>query len=232
MRRTFSFATDEYYHIYNRGTDKRIIFLDSHDYNRFIVLLHLCNSKDPVDIDKLLRGGQTFPDLIDLEIKERLVDIGAYCLMPNHFHILVKEINENGISVFMKKLATAYSMYFNKKYNRTGGLFEGSFKAKHVNEDSYLKYLFAYINLNPIKLVDPKWKENGIEDKVKAEKYLLNYRYSSYLDFLNIKRKENKILNNETFPQYFQESKQFMDFINDWIDYFELDSGKDGPSQN
>ena len=232
MRRTFSFATDEYYHIYNRGTDKRTIFIEPHDYNRFIVLLHLCNNKDPIDIDKLLRGGRTFPDLIDLEIKERLVNIGAYCLMPNHFHILVKEINENSISIFMRKLSTAYSMYFNKKYKRSGALFETSFKAKHVNEDRYLKYLFAYINLNPIKLIDSKWKENGIEDKVKAEQYLLNYRYSSYLDFLNKKRKENKILNNETFSQYFQEPKQFVNFVNDWIDYFETNPGEVRPHQD
>ena len=104
MRRTFSFATDEYYHIYNRGTDKRTIFIEPHDYNRFIVLLHLCNNKDPIDIDKLLRGGRTFPDLIDLEIKERLVNIGAYCLMPNHVHFCIKIRDENILKqVYLEK---------------------------------------------------------------------------------------------------------------------------------
>ncbi len=230
MRRNFSFSINEYYHIYNRGTDKRIIFLEPYDYSRFIILLHLCNSRIPVDIEKFLREGRSFPELINIVIDDRLVHIGAYVLMPNHFHILVKEINENGISLFMKKLSTAYSMYFNKKYERSGNLFQGIFKAKHAEKDEYLKYLFAYIHLNPVKLIDPYWKENKIKDKNKAEEYLLDYKHSSYLDYLNLERNENKILNISSFPEYFLD-KNFGDFINDWLSYQEEALGKDRPSQ-
>src|SRR5674476_643636 len=153
MRRKFQFSIGEYYHIYNRGTDKRSIFLESNDYNRFVLILHLCNNKNPVDISNLIREGLSFTELMNIEVEERLVDIGTYCLMPNHFHLLLREQQENGISLFMKKLLTAYSMYFNKKHNRTGGLFEGPFLARHADTDEYLKYLFSYIHLNPIKII-------------------------------------------------------------------------------
>ena len=94
--------------------------------------------------------------LLDLPRKETLVDIGAYCLMPNHFHLLIRETAEGNISRFMLKLQTGYPMYFNKKYQRTGALFEGKFKAKHITNDNHLKYLFAYLHLNPVKITDPQ----------------------------------------------------------------------------
>src|SRR3989338_5483185 len=100
--------------------------------------------------------------------------------MPNHFHLLLKEIEMGGISQFMGKLSTAYSMYFNKKYERTGSLFEGRFKSSRIANDNYLHYLFAYIHLNPIKLIEPMWKEKGINDFARAKEFLGRYNYSSY----------------------------------------------------
>ena len=137
--------------------------------------------------------------------------------MPNHFHLLLREKKEGGISMFMEKFLTAYSMYFNKKNGRTGKLFEGVFKAIHVDNDEYLKYLFSYIHLNPVKIIDPLWKESGISDKEKAKQYLGNYPYSSYFDYLGRARGENLILNKEAFPEYFENSKEFEQFIDDWL---------------
>jgi len=188
MTRKIFFVPGEFYHIYNRGTDKRVIFKNTKDYNRFVLLLYLCNSTKPVNIEAELQKGRTFLELMESNRGDELVDIGAYCLMPNHFHILIKEKNEKGISLFMKKLSTAYSMYFNKKYDRSGALFEGRFKAKHISDDAYLKYLFAYIHLNPIKIIDSEWKENGICNKSEAKIYLSKYEYSSYLDYLGKNR--------------------------------------------
>lgn len=219
MRRKFDFSINEYYHIYNRGTDKRIIFSNSNDYNRFMMLMHLCNNTEPVDIANLLKGGLSFSELMDIKVQERLVDIGAYCLMPNHFHLLLREKQENGVSLFMKKMLTAYSMYFNKKHSRTGRLFEGPFLAKHADGDEYLKYLISYIHLNPVKIIDSKWKEDGIKDKINAKKYLANYFYSSYLDYMGVERREYKILTLKAFPGYFSEIKEFEQFINEWISF-------------
>ncbi len=223
VTRKISFVPGEFYHLYNRGTDKRIIFTCYNDFNRFVVLLYLCNSDKSVDIDGKLREGRTFPELLGVDRGEQLVDIVAYCLMPNHFHLLIHERNENGISMFMKKLSTAYSMYFNNKYDRSGALFEGRFKAKHVDNDNYLKYLLSYIHLNPVKLIDLKWKENGITDKIKAKDFLNEYKYSSYMDYVGIKRKEKAILNISSLPEYFETHKEFEGFVDEWLTFNEED---------
>ncbi len=214
MERKINFSVGQFYHIYNRGNSKQVIFLDDTDRNRFKKLLYVCNSKKPV-VFKTIQG---LP-LDEMERGESLVDIGAYCLMPNHFHILLYEKEESGISNFLGKLSTAYSMYFNKRYERTGGLFEGRFKASHVDNDEYLKYLFSYIHLNPIKMIDPNWKENGIINHEKARSYLNSYSYSSYLDYIGVNREEKVILKNSSFPEYFLDTKEFKQFIDEWLSF-------------
>ncbi len=213
MERKFNFSTDEYYHIYARGVEKRIIFVDQYDYSRFIKLLYIANSHKPFEY-KLIGG---LP-LEKIKREKIIVSIGAYCLMPNHFHLLIREKDESGISKFMLKLMTAYSMYFNKKYNRTGRLFQNTFQAKHADNDEYLRYLFSYIHLNPLKLVDENWyKQNEKKLKIQRE-FLQNYYLSSYLDFVGINREEKIILNKENFPDYFSTEREFSDFINDWLE--------------
>ena len=190
------------------------IFLDDSYKKRFIKLLFVCNSKKPV-VFKTIQG---LP-LDEIDRGETLVDIGSYCLMPNHFHLLIREKTENGISLFMEKLSTAYSMYFNKKNERTGGLFEGTFKAIYANDDDYLKYLFTYIHLNPIKIIDPNWKEEGIKDKNKAKEFLREYVFSSYMDYLGADRPESGIINKQVFPDYFSTQQDFNYTINDWLSF-------------
>src|SRR3989338_8181275 len=133
MERKIEFSIGEYYHLYNRGVEKREIFRGIRDYERFHKLLFVSNSKNPIifrDIEKMSFG--------NIERGESLVAVGAYCLMPNHFHILVKEITQGGLTSFMGKLATAYSMYFNKVHERIGPLFQSRFKAEHVDREESL----------------------------------------------------------------------------------------------
>ncbi len=218
MQRPFSFAVGEYYHLYNRGTEKRVIFNESRDYERFVSLLYLCNGKIPIVYRELPRE-----ELFTIERGETLAAIGAYCLMPNHFHILVREKIENGISAFMKKLLTAYSMYFNKKYERTGSLFEGTFKAKHADTDPYLKYLFSYIHLNPAKRIDANWKTNLKADYKKIFKYVNAYAYSSFPDYRKQTRKEGVVLERKTFPDYFESKGDVKASLVDWLSYVPKD---------
>lgn len=214
MERKFQFSVGEFYHLYNRGSNKMPIFLDDFYRKRFTKLLFVCNGNKPV----VFKSIQGLP-LDEIDRGETLVDIGAYCLMPNHFHLLIREKIENGISLFMEKLSTAFSMFFNKKNERTGGLFEGTFKATHADNDVYLKYLFAYIHLNPVKLIDQGWKENGIKDKNTANMFLNNYTFSSYVDYMGAERVESMILNRKVFPEYFSTLKDFNNMINNWLSF-------------
>lgn len=214
MTRPIIFDSGEFYHLYNRGTDKRDIFVTNGDYDRFIALLYLCNQTKRIELTK-----SGVDDALDSPRDKQLVSIVAYCLMPNHFHILLQEKTKNGISLFMQKVTTAYTMYFNRKYQRSGGLFEGTFKARHANEDTYLKYLMAYIHLNPIKLIDRHWKENGIQDQKRAEEYLDSYQYSSYLDYCGEVRQECKIIDTSVLPEYFESPQDFRASITEWLSY-------------
>ncbi|HAE36756.1 TPA: hypothetical protein DCX66_03690 [Candidatus Nomurabacteria bacterium] len=215
--RKVNFVGGEYYHIYNRGNSKQKIFHDNQDYRRFVDLLYLLNNSQNLNVFHLNRSS-TF-DVYETKIDNKLVSIGAYCLMPNHFHLLATEKTEGGISKFMQKLTTAYVMYYNKKQERTGGLFEGKFKAEHAGDDRYLKYLYSYVHLNPIKLIDKKWKEEGVKDRNEALKYLGEYKYSSYLDYIGENRIQNKILDMDSFPKYFSTDKAFKSEIFEWLNY-------------
>jgi len=215
--RKVSFVPGEYYHIYNRGNSKQKIFNDKVDYYRFLGLMYVCNQKENFKVDNLKKNENFF----DLEKNTNLVNVGAYCLMPNHFHLLITQTEDGNISKFLQKLTTAYVMYFNKKYDRTGGLFEGKFKSRHADSDRYLKYLFSYIHLNPVKLIDKDWKIEGIKDKNKALEYLKQYDYSSFNDYIGEERKINKILNKQGFPNYFLDKNSFLSEVFEWLSYGE-----------
>jgi putative transposase len=220
--RTIPFIEGEFYHIYNRGTDKRIIFKNNSDYFRFMLLLYFCNSDNSLRISSLLDQKLSLVELFSKDRGNQLVDIGAFTLMPNHFHILLKEKTEGGISTFMGKLATAYVMYFNTKNERKGSLFEGPFGAKHIDTDEYLNWVFSYIHLNPVKLIDKDWKENGISDLKSAEKFMQNYRYSSYYDYFVKSRPESILLNKGVFPEHFSQLNDFKELISDFESRLQL----------
>lgn len=153
MRKTV-FAEGEFYHIYNRGTEKRTIFLDEQDFMRFLQSLEEFNTLDPVGgifqnsfRKKQLRGSTSKSDNL-VKQEEKLVNIIAYCLNQNHYHLILQQVSEKGIEKFMQRLGTGYTMYFNNKYERTGALFQGKFKAVHIDSNIYLLHVSAYVNLN------------------------------------------------------------------------------------
>lgn len=148
MRREI-FANEEYYHIYNRGVEKRNIFCDENDFQRFLQSLEEFNLLDPTggiyanafQKNKTLLRGSTSKS-------EKLVDVVAYCLNPNHFHLILKQATDRGVEKLMHRLGTGYTMYFNTKYQRSGSLFQGRFKAKHIDTNEYLLHTSVYVNLN------------------------------------------------------------------------------------
>jgi len=188
------------------------VYRDKADYQRFLEGMYIFNTSRSVNLKDIHRKITRSPTsarkakmhLFDVDRRDTLVDIGAYCLMPNHFHILIREKDAKGkgVSKFMQKLMTAYTMYYNKKRARTGALFGSSYKARHVVDDVHLKYLFAYIHLNPAELV--------------ARGQLEKYAYSSYSDYLDIKRKQRAIINPHAFPNYFSPD-EMKDEVEEWL---------------
>ena len=219
--RTITFIEGEYYHIYNRGNSEQKIFLDDKDRERFLKLLYLCNSKRRIDFNNEIVKRKV--DAWEFEKGTPIVNIGAWVLMPNHFHLYITPKTEarlpsgNAISDFMQRVLTAYSKYFNAKYKRTGSLFEGKFKSVYLENDIQAKYLFSYIHLNPLKLLDSKWRDNGIKNKQKALEFLDKYKWSSYLDYMKILRPQRKIIDELDFLEFFQEKYSFQEEILDWI---------------
>jgi len=181
-RRT-AFAPGEWYHCYTRGVEKRIVFENKDDYERFLEALYLSNSTIQTPRGNFQHLSHV--EVLQLPRSDALVAIGAYCLMPNHFHLLIKEIRPGGITKFMQKVGTSYTMYFNIKRERVGGLFVTPFRSKHIHDDRYFQRVAQYIHLNPYEVV-------GL-------KKLREYRYSSFPDYYGEGRSVQTILDKEAF---------------------------------
>ncbi|OGF78831.1 hypothetical protein A3A15_00390 [Candidatus Giovannonibacteria bacterium RIFCSPLOWO2_01_FULL_43_60] len=165
MRKT-QLAKGEFYHIYNRGVDKRDILLDFYDISRFIQSMEEFNSVEPIGSiyeKTFLKSSQ-----VD-NSNSKLVDIVCYCLNSNHYHFILKQISEKGVEKFMHRLSTGYTRYFNDKYKRNGALFQGTYKAIHIDSNEYLLHLSAYVNLN-----NHVHKLGGLASKSSWEEYLGN----------------------------------------------------------
>ena len=194
--RQVEFADGEWYHCFTRSIDRQTVFKISSDYNRFLQSLYLCNGNR-----KTLRGTLNNPShehLLALPRGEPLVSVGAYCLMPNHFHLLLRQTAQGGISTFMQKLGTSFSMYYNARYEHIGNVFIKPFRAKHVGKDDYFQRVAAYIHLNPVELFETGWKEGVVRDMRSLSQKLDAYRFSSLPDYLGTKRPENSIIDPST----------------------------------
>ena len=199
--RNIKFASDQIYHIYNRGVEKRSIFTADEDYLRFIHNLFEFNDTRPA-VPSNIKFSSRYPGktiksaiisqcldsrLLNIAQRKRLIDIFAFCLMPNHFHLLIQQKSENGIEKFMHKLGSGYANYFNKKYQRVGSLFQGRFKATMIEKDAHFLHIPNYIHCNPLKLMSPNWKTEGIDDADHAINFLEDYRWSSLSDYIGKK---------------------------------------------
>lgn len=139
--RKIQFSEGEHYHVFNRGVDKRLIFMDQEDVERFKKSLELFNSIEPI--------GSIYEQQFRREtLAKPLVRFIAYNILANHFHLILKQITEKGISKYMTRLQAGYTYYFNNKYKRSGALFQGTFKANHIDSNEYLLYVSAYVNGN------------------------------------------------------------------------------------
>jgi putative transposase len=200
------FVENEYYHIYNRGVDKRKVFLDTRDYERFLISMNLLNDKqDGLMLKwrdfKLYRPGASLQDFLqtsDVRRKDPLVEIDAYCLIPNHIHFVLKQVSRNGIVKFMQKLGNSYTKYFNERQQRSGALFQGKFKSSHIGSNSMLLRLSIYVNCN---------------SEIHKLNSAVNYRWCSYAYYLG---KENSVVcKKKAVMSQFSNIKEYMAYAKD-----------------
>ncbi len=212
------FTENQIYHIYNRGVEKRKIFMNNTDYFRFIHSLFVFNDEDAVKNVFFYfnaKSNQIEYKYLAKERKKRklLVEILEFTLMPNHFHLLLREKEENGIVKFMQKLGTGYTMYFNKKHARVGGLFQGRFKAIIVNTDAYFLHLPFYIHANPLKLYYKKLTSTKAKTPLE---FLEQYRWSSLPDYLGKKNFPSVTSRNFLLDFWGDKTKHRKELV-DWI---------------
>lgn len=188
------FINNNVYHIILRALDDNLIFKSDNDYYRGIFSVYEFNNGNPVDIwlrrkqrkrEKLPTGleGPSF----QIPQRDLLVDVLAFCFMPNHIHLLLRQTSRNGITRFMRKVGTGYATYFNKKYQRKGYVFQNRFLSVYVKDDNQLQIVFNYIHANPASLVEPNFKDAGIKNPKKVINFIEKYKWSSYQDYLGIK---------------------------------------------
>ncbi|MEA3272907.1 MAG: transposase [Patescibacteria group bacterium] len=213
--RQVQFVEEEYYHIYNRGVDKRKIFMGDEHKDRYRFLHDLFEFNDEKYAPAFCRRNldTRCPTVGSADLRKRLVEIICFCLMPNHFHLILKQLKEGGISAFMHKMGQGYAKYFNRKYDRSGALFQGAFQAVHVRTDEQMMHLSRYIHLNPVDIFQPKWKENGINDLKGIRDFLKNYRWSSYLDYIGTKNYPSLINREFIMKSYFKDEKDYEKFV-------------------
>ena len=173
------------FHVLNRGVEKRRLFMDDQDHARFVHDLYEFNDKKPAP--EFSR--RPMWDFVNPTLRERIVDIHGWCLMDNHYHLLLSERVEGGMTKFLRKLNVGYANYFNERYTRSGTLFQGRTKKIRIERDAHFLYILHYIHLNPLDQLQgaKKWREGEVASAQKALEYLDSYRWSSYLDYCGTK---------------------------------------------
>ncbi len=229
------FVNDEIYHIVIKGIDDNLLFKDTDDNYRAIFSIYEFNNDNPVVIRErrkernkikaqIKKTEQDFPKEINrgptsVDLRDKLVEILAFCIMPNHLHLLLRQIKDRGIIRFMIKLNTGYGGYFNRKYGRQGPLLLRRFTAVHIKTDEQLKTVFVYIHTNPISFIEPKWKEFGINNPNRVIKFLEEeYRWSSYFDYLG-KKNFPSLTERNFLLKIMGDEQGCRDFIENWVKY-------------
>lgn len=210
------FVADSHYHIYNRGVEKRTIFEDSQDYAVFLSYLKTyLLPKDETLLHAILGEPTSTAKQKDQALKQLhlnnfsdTIKLISYCLMPNHFHLLIKQTDATTIDYFMRSFCTRYSLFFNRKYRRIGGLFQGVYKAVRVETDEQFFHLSRYIHRNPIPLAS-------------QGESLQSYAYSSYPQYLGLTRA--KWVHPEDVLTYFSKSQK-----NGYQEFVEGQTGETG----
>ena len=213
MLRDFSTDNNQVYHVFNRGTEKRRIFISKKDYERFFVNMVLFNTSGEVKRN-LVRYDVSHP-MLHNKNDNPLVDILSFCFMPNHYHLMLRQRLENGISKYLQRLQMGYAKYFNLFYERSGNLFQGSYKIVPISRANQFQYSPLYIHLNPLELLEPGWEDKGIKNLKRAIKFLETYPWSSLKTYML--GLDAPYLETKTISTLYPSPEEWRDAVGDWL---------------
>jgi len=217
--------TDEVYHVVLKRIENELLFEDIDDYYRGIFSIYEFNTTKPVTI----RERRKIREQLKKEIRDpvsvtderdRLVDVLAFCLMPNHIHLLLRQLKDGGITKYVNKMGAGYPAYFKQKHNidQKGYFFQGRFVAVHIKDNKQLTTVFIYIHANPISLIEPGWKKSGINAPEKVIKFLEGYKWSSYLDYFG-KKNFPSVTERGIIMSLIGDENKCKEVINNWVKY-------------
>ncbi len=219
------FVNGEIYHVVTRRLEGQLLFRDIDDYYRGIFSIYEFNTVDPVEIAQRrkiriqTKKAQAAGDPLSLiDSRDKLVDVFLFCLMPNHIHLLLRQLKEGGITTFMNKFGAGYPAYFKQKYDikSKGYFFQGRFVSVRVKTNDQLKTVFVYVHANPLSLIESNWKEKGIRNPEKAIKFLENYKWSSYPDYIG-KKNFPSVTEREFMLKVMGGEQGCKEFVENWI---------------
>lgn len=210
-----------------RAIDGKIIFQDVDDHYRGIFSIYEFNDSKPAvirerrrvreQVKKLLRNNKN--NLMPIvDTRDKLVEVLAFNFMPNHIHLLLRQIKDDGIKKFIVKVGSGYGRYFNLKYSRKGYVFQDRFLAVRIKTDEQLKIVFAYIHTNSVSLIEPKWKERGIRDIKKVMQFVQEYKWSSFSDYLG-KPNFSSVTDRKFILEIFGSEMACERFVDDYVKY-------------
>lgn len=209
------FAGREYYYLHNEGSDKRVILSSQEDFDRFEAYLYLLNAIESPRAANLFVGGRQ-KEIFTTARGEKLVAIGVFALVPHGFHILATPLVDGGIGKFMQKVQTAYTMYFNAKYGRTGRLFHSAYRAEELDTEEKLKRMYAYIHLHPASIFDARWEDAQGTELARFAVRAMEYRYSSAGEYA---REHFVITDPKEFPAFMRRTKDVQAHYALWMKY-------------
>ncbi|MDP3991058.1 MAG: transposase [Candidatus Nealsonbacteria bacterium] len=223
------FETGKIYHVVTRSLDNNLLFKNTNDYYRGIFSIYEFNTTKAIKIRERRKARvkekqiikNTDPTCVTIDAidkRDLLVEIIAFCLMPNHIHLLLRQTKKDGIVKFMAKFGSGYASYFNKKYGRKGYVFQNRFRSVEIKNNEQLKIVFAYIHINPTSIIISNWKEEGIKDINKVLEFIENYKWSSYSDYLG-KINFPSVSNRKFILELFGNKEKCKRFVDAWVRY-------------
>lgn len=217
--RRVALAVGEWFHCYTRTIDRSRPFEDKENIRRFLETLYLANQSTPMPIMPEIYKRHSHNEIFKLDRKPPLVSIGAYCMMPTHYHLLTQPVVENGLSDFMHKVGTGFTRFYNDRHERVGNLFIKPFRSKHISSDAYLSRVVNYIHLNPVELFEPDWRRGRIRGNIKAR--LLAYPHSSLPEYEDTRRAQGNLLDYGSVHFIKANIPPLAEAIRDAADYYQ-----------